>query len=103
MRSLKASLDRYYPNVKRTVVFACMADKDFMPSLHMLNDGYTRFVFTTVQDNPRAMGAKALCEKAAENGIEGEWAPTLKEALSLARSKGNLTVACGSLYLYKDL
>lgn len=103
VRSLKASLDRYYPNVERTVVFACMADKDFMPSLNMLNDGYSKFVFTTVQDNPRAMGAEALAKKAAENGIVGEWAPNLKEALEIARAKGNLTLACGSLYLYKDL
>jgi dihydrofolate synthase/folylpolyglutamate synthase len=103
VRSLKASLDRYYPRVERTVVFACMADKDFMPSLAMLNDGYSRFVFTTVQDNPRAMGAEALCRKAAEGGICGEWAPTLREALALARGKGKLTLACGSLYLYKDL
>ena len=35
--------------------------------------------------------------------IVGEWAPTLREALTLARSKGKLTLACGSLYLYKDL
>ena len=49
------------------------------------------------------MGAEALCRKAAEGGIVGEWAPTLKEALALARSKGELTLACGSLYLYKDL
>ncbi|MBR7161697.1 MAG: hypothetical protein IKD07_04700, partial [Clostridia bacterium] len=102
-RSLKASLDRYYPNTKRTVVFACMADKDFMPSLRMLNDGYSQFVFTTVQENPRAMGAEALARKAAENGIDGEWEPTLKQALQTARAKGNLTLACGSLYLYKDL
>jgi len=103
VRSLKASLDRYYPNTKRTVVFACMADKDFMPSLRMLNDGYSRFVFTTVRDSPRAMGAQALCDRAAENGIAGEWAPNLREALALARAKGELTLACGSLYLYKDL
>ncbi|MBQ8496151.1 MAG: bifunctional folylpolyglutamate synthase/dihydrofolate synthase [Clostridia bacterium] len=103
VRSLKDSIDRYYPNTERTIVFACMADKDFMPSLNMLNDGYSKFVFTTVQENPRAMGAKALCEKAAENGIVGEWAPTLMEALALARAKGKLTVVCGSLYLYKDL
>ena len=44
-------------------------------------------------------GAKA----AAEKGIVGEWAPTLKEALALARAKGNLVVTCGSLYLYADL
>ena len=44
-----------------------------------------------------------LAQKAAESGIVGEWAPTLMEALALARAKGNLTVVCGSLYLYKDL
>ncbi len=103
VRSLKSSLDRYYPKRERTVVFACMADKDFMPSIEMLNDGYSKFVFTTVQDNPRAMGAEALCRAAASHGVSGEWAPTLKEALALARAKGNLVVACGSLYLYKDL
>ncbi|MBQ9748909.1 MAG: bifunctional folylpolyglutamate synthase/dihydrofolate synthase [Clostridia bacterium] len=103
VRSLKSSLDRYYPKCERTVVFACMADKDFMPSIDMLNDGYSRFVFTTVQDNPRAMGAEALCRAAAEKGVTGEWAPDLKTALAIARAKGNLVVACGSLYLYKDL
>lgn len=103
VRSLKDSLDRYYPKRDRTVVFACMADKDFMPSIDMMNDGFSEFVFTTVQNNPRAMGAEALCRKAAENGVVGEWAPTLLEALSIARAKGKLVVVCGSLYLYKDL
>ena len=103
VRSLKASLDRYYPKRDRTVVFACMADKEFMPSLELLNDGYSQFVFTTVQNNPRAMGAEALRNAAAEKGIIGEWAPTLKEAIALAKEKGNLVVTCGSLYLYADL
>ncbi len=103
VRSLVASLDRYYPNVERTVVFACMADKEFAPSLQMLDNGKTAFVFTTVQNNPRAMGAEALKNAAAEEGIAGEAAPTLREALALARAKGNLTIVCGSLYLYADL
>ncbi len=103
VRSLKASLDRYYPNRDRTVVFACMADKEFLPSLQLLNDGHSKFVFTTVQNNPRAMGAEALCLTAEQNNIHGEWAPTLKEAIALAREKGNLVLVCGSLYLYADL
>ena len=103
VRSLKASLDRYYPAIDRTVVFACMADKDFMPSLEMLNDGHSKFVFTTVQNNPRAMGAEALRNAAAEKGIVGEWAPNLKDAIALARAKGNIVIVCGSLYLYADL
>ena len=103
VRSLKASLDRYYPETPRTVVFACMADKEFAPSLAMLNDGYSKFVFTTVQNNPRAMGAEALRDAAAEKGIAGEWAHDLKSAIALAREKGDLVVVCGSLYLYADL
>ncbi len=103
VKSLVASLDRYYPDAPRTVVFACMADKDFLPSLQMLSNGKTKFVFTTVQNNPRAMGAEALCHAAAEKGIAGEFAPTLREAIRMAREKGDLVVVCGSLYLYADL
>jgi dihydrofolate synthase/folylpolyglutamate synthase len=103
VRSLKDSIDRYYPGIDRTVVFACMADKEFMPSLEMLNDGHSKFVFTTVQNNPRAMSAEALRNVAAEKGIAGEFAPTLKEAIALARAKGNIVIVCGSLYLYADL
>ena len=103
VRSLKASIDRYYPETERTIVFACMADKEFMPSLAMLNDGKSRFVFTTVQNNPRAMGAEALCVKAKEGGIDGEWRPNLKEAIAHARTLTPLVIVCGSLYLYGDL
>ncbi len=103
VRSLVSSLERYYPGEKRTVVFACMADKDFAPSLAMLDDGNTQFIFTTVQNNPRAMDAEALCQAAKEKGIVGESARNLKEALALAREKGVLTIVCGSLYLYADL
>ena len=41
---------------------------------------------------------------AAENcGIDGMSAPTLKDAIKLAEERGDLTVICGSLYLYGDL
>ncbi len=103
VRSLKASIDRYYPETPRAVVFACMADKEFMPSLSMLNDGKSKFVFTTVQENPRAMGAEALCAAAKDGGIDGEWRATLKEAIAHAKTLAPLVVVCGSLYLYKDL
>ena len=103
VRSLKASIDRYYPETERAIVFACMADKEFMPSLSMLNDGKSCFVFTTVQNNPRAMGAEVLCEKAKEGGIDGEWRPNLKEAIAHARTLAPLVIVCGSLYLYGDL
>ncbi len=102
MHALVASMERYFPNAKRTVIFACMRDKDFMPSLHMLDDGKTKFIFTTVQDNARAMGAAELCEAAKAGGIAGEYRDDLKSAIAAAEKNSSLILICGSLYLYKD-
>lgn len=104
VRELCASLDRYFPDEELTVIYACMADKDIKGVLAKLSQGKRRFIFTTVKDNPRAMGADALCEFAKrECGICGTSAPTLKEALVLAGDYGKRTIVCGSLYLYADL
>ena len=102
MHALVASMERYFPNAKRTVIFACMRDKDFMPSLHMLDDGKTKFIFTTVQDNTRAIGAAELCEAANAGGIAGEYRDDLKSAIAAAEKNSSLILICGSLYLYKD-
>lgn len=101
--ALTRALDRYYPGREETVIFACMEDKDIGPSLGMLDNGHRRFVFTTVENNPRAMTAEALKGKAAALGIEGESAPTLGEARRLAESYGRPILIAGSLYLYGDL
>lgn len=63
----------------------------------------TKFVFTTVQNNERAMSAEALAAAAAGDGIAGESAPTLRAAIGMARAYGNPVFICGSLYLYADL
>ena len=101
--ALVKSLSRYFPEEEETVVFACMQDKDFLPALRLLVNGRRRFVFTTVQNNPRAMGAEALCGAAAEGGILGAWRETLTDAIALATSYGKPVLICGSLYLYGDL
>ena len=102
MRALTSAMKRYFPDTARTVIFACMRDKDFMPSLQMLNDRNTQFIFTTVSGNPRAMGAEELCNAARSGGISGEYRNSLKEALTEAQRRGSLILVCGSLYLYKD-
>ena len=102
MRVFKASVDRYYRGA-RTVVFACMHDKDFIPSLKTLNDGNSTFIFTTVANNSRAMPADELCRIAGENGIAGTYANDLKSAIVAAKQNGLPVFVCGSLYLYKDL
>ncbi|MBR5044369.1 MAG: hypothetical protein IKX66_03375 [Clostridia bacterium] len=101
--SLCASLDRYFPGREMTVIFACMKDKDIAPSLRLLAEPRRDFIFTTVQNNPRALPAPALAEKAAELGITGEVADTLAAAIERAKERGKMILICGSLYLYADL
>ncbi len=104
IRALNCSLSRYFDGQNITVIFACMADKDIKTSLELLNGDGRSFIFTTVSDNPRAMKPEALRDYAKEVcGINGESASTLKEAIKLAEACGELTVICGSLYLYGDL
>lgn len=103
IKALNASLEKYYPEAPRTVIFACMSDKEIKESLKLLSAGDTRFIFTTVKDNPRAASAEETKKRAASLGFEGEAREDIGEAYELAREYGRLTVICGSLYLYKDL
>ncbi len=100
--ALAKALDRYFPGRERTVVFACMRDKDAASSLKLLNSPNTKFIFTRVESNPRSMQAEELAALARELGIAGECAENLSAALKKAE-KGRLTVVCGSLYLYEAL
>ncbi|MBR4336138.1 MAG: hypothetical protein IKP74_06760, partial [Clostridia bacterium] len=72
-------------------------------SLKLLAEPGRDFIFTTVQNNPRALPADALREKAAELGIAGESCPTLADAIERAKAGGKMILICGSLYLYADL
>ena len=101
--ALNGSLDRYFPGCEMTVIFACMKDKDIAPSLRLLAEPGRDFLFTTVQNNPRALPALDLAAKAAALGIAGEPCDTLAAALERAKERGKMTLICGSLYLYADL
>ncbi|MGN1098315.1 MAG: glutamate ligase domain-containing protein, partial [Clostridia bacterium] len=101
--SLINALDRYFPNQKQTVIFACMKDKEIIPSLKMLAASDREFIFTQVEGNLRSMSADDLQSLAASVGIEGESRPNLTAAVKLAKEKGRLTVICGSLYLYETV
>ncbi len=101
IEALIASLKKYFGNVEKTVVFACMKDKEIDRSLKMLGED-THFAFTTVKDNPRAMSASELQAYALSRGFLGEAFDTVGEAYEWALKEGRLTVICGSLYLYGD-
>lgn len=101
--ALNASLDRYFPGREMTVIFACMRDKEIAPSLRLLAEPGRDFLFTTVQNNPRALPAADLAARAAELGIEGDVCDTLTDAIKQAEGKDKMILICGSLYLYADL
>ena len=101
--ALTASIERYFGKSDKTVIFACMRDKEIADSLKMLSEGAkTDFVFTTVKNNPRACEAEELLEKARALGFDGCCFDSIRDAYKYAISKNKLTVICGSLYLYKD-
>ena len=102
IEALTKSIDRYFGKTDKTVIFACMKDKEIENSLKMLGENNTKFIFTTVKDNPRAMSASELAKKAENLGFDGMWFDEITDAYKYAVSQGNLVVVCGSLYLYKD-
>lgn len=103
IRALTRSLERYFGQTERVVVFACMSDKEIGESLRLLDNGKCRFIFTTVKDNPRAATANETQARAKKYGITGDAFEDIGEAYEAAKRLGKLTVICGSLYLYKDL
>ena len=102
IEALTKSIERYFGKADKTVIFACMKDKEIAESLKMLSENNTRFIFTTVKDNPRAMSASELAKKAESLGYSGVWFDDIKEAYKHALYFKELTIVCGSLYLYKD-
>jgi len=96
--ALKESLDRYYKGVKKSYIMAYMADKEVEKILEILNDG-EEYYFTEVLNNERSMKKEILKGLSKKSGI----ACDIETAIKKSAESGNLTVICGSLYLYKDV
>lgn len=104
MESLLFSLKRYFPQKTVQFIMACMGDKDIKKELLQIKRAYPDATIYTlmVQDNPRAMPAEQLAEKARSCGIYAEACKDFSEIQKKSHG-GGLTVVCGSLYLYRDL
>ena len=103
IRALVSSAKRYFDSKKIRIIYACMADKDIKNVLLQLKEIAHEFVFTTVSDNPRAMTPEALCNFAKDEClIEGKCFDNLDAARKSA-TDADVTIICGSLYLYGDL
>lgn len=94
------NLLRYFPDMKRVILFGVLADKDFMGQAGILNTAADAFV-TLTPPNPRALSASALAkqlavfEKPVLVGTSIEDA--IGKALALAGEDG-LVCSVGSLY-----
>ena len=103
MKALMTGLTRYFPGKTPAFIMGCMADKDISGSLEIIKAHYpdAKFYTVRVEDNPRSATAENLCTLIRKNGFEATACTSLKDAIE--KTSDNLTVICGSLYLYKDL
>ncbi len=98
--TVRDNLMKYFPDMKRVILFGVLADKDYMGQAELINSAADVFVTISPQ-NPRALDAAVLAEKlrrfgkpviacdSTESGIE--------EALKLA-GKDGVVCSVGSLY-----
>lgn len=101
------AVERYFAGEKLSIIYGAMADKDINASLTLMKEhGFCERaeVFTVrVKDNPRAETAEKLAEKFSKFGFNAKPCENIQSAYDKCIKKGNTTIICGSLYLYKDL
>ena len=102
MITLVNALNRYFPDKSKSLIMATMGDKDITGSLSELKNvlKLNKIYTVSVKDNPRAMAADKLCDIIKNAGFTSTPCQSITEALGL--SSDDMTVICGSLYLYKD-
>lgn len=103
IKALRASLDRYYPDMPRVFLLGILADKaidEMLPALLRKED----VLVATLPDSPRAAEPQMLVEKAVVRYAEAEQdnERALNRALELA-GENSLIVCAGSLYLIGGL
>ena len=99
-RALAAALLEEFVVDRRTVVVACLADKDIRGILQGLAPATGRLVVTTNR-SPRAAPAERLRKEAEALGLHAEVAPDVATAVSEAVDSAGETeavVVTGSLY-----
>ena len=101
------AVERYFPGEPLSIIYGAMADKDIDASLELMKKhGFCEKaeIYTVqVKDNPRAETAERLAEKFEKFGFKATPYKNIKTAYNNCIKKGDTTLICGSLYLYKDL
>jgi dihydrofolate synthase/folylpolyglutamate synthase len=99
-RALAASLLEEFVVDRRTLVVACLADKDLRGILQALAPATGRLIVTTNR-SPRAAPAERLRKEAEALGLRAEVAPDVASAVQRALDGAGETeavVVAGSLY-----
>ena len=96
-----ATLERYYPNTRRVLLFGALADKNWRDMARLLIPVADEFVCAT-PDSPRALDASVLAEFLRSEGCKAEAFDTTESAVdaALRRSQPDGMACCvGSLYM----
>ena len=96
IKSLVESLDYYYPEQKRRIIFGCLRNKDYKSMLKMLGreGDIIYFYHFSHQNSAEFDELKAACLLDAEE---------LKPDTKIDFNDGYLNVICGSLYMISEL
>jgi|GEM_PF-5499356 len=103
---LASSIERYFPNKKLNLVIGMLSNKDTTGVLNTLIPLCNRVIFTTPNNNPKAMVAEKLAGQVSFLGKEIQVVEKLEEAVVLAletTAADEVTVFTGSLYLVGDV
>lgn len=98
--TVRDNLLKYFPDMKRVILFGVLADKDYMSQAELLNSAADVFVTITPQ-NPRALDASELAEKLKRFGKPVIACESTEQGIEVAlRLAGQDGVVCsvGSLY-----
>ena len=99
--ALCRTLDRYFADRNKVLLFACMKDKDYKDMAAQLAQRFDR-VFVTNVDPVRGAPAGKLAELFGLHiacSIEDDPQLACEAAAAAARIAGGLLVVCGSFYL----
>lgn len=98
--TVRDNLLKYFPDMKRVVLFGVLADKDYISQAELLNSAADVFVTITPQ-NPRALDAAVLAEKLKRFGKPVIACESTEQGIEVAlKFAGEDGVVCsvGSLY-----
>jgi len=105
MAALVSSMKSILPNVKPSILFAAMKDKDYTESLKILKEIKGDLFAVSVPGMDRSERPENLVSTAISIGWEGHCEPfeDIQSALTKAMKHNDILLCCGSLYLIDRL